>query len=155
MELVLEAVASTPGMSPLFCNGNSVYGSLLTWLSSQYVHFLVLFTWNLFHINYGQLTHEKILICLIFPHFQLYLHKLRYFEMHADHVNSTLTLSTRVYTMSILLFLFFLIFTVLYIAPPIPVRLQWFWQNPVESSAVQRNGTGFQWIPQDCRQKLK
>ena len=56
-------------MSPLFCNGNSVYGSLLTWLSSQYVHFLVLFTWNLFHINYGQLTHEKILICLIFPHF--------------------------------------------------------------------------------------
>ena len=28
-------------------------------------------------------------------------------------------------------------------------------QNPVESSGIQRNGTGFQWIPQDCRLKLK
>ena len=31
-------------------------------------------------------------------------------------------------------------------------RIQW---NPVESSGVQQNGTGFQWIPQDCRLKLK
>ena len=28
-------------------------------------------------------------------------------------------------------------------------------RNPVESSGIQRNGTGFQWIPQDCRLKLK
>ena len=26
------------------CNGNSVYGFLLTWLNSPYIHFLVLFT---------------------------------------------------------------------------------------------------------------
>ena len=26
---------------------------------------------------------------------------------------------------------------------------------PVESSGIQQNGTGFQWIPQDCRLKLK
>ena len=36
-KLVSEAVASTAGTSPLFCNGNSVCGVLL-------VHFLVLFT---------------------------------------------------------------------------------------------------------------
>ena len=42
--LVLEAVASTAQTSPLFCNGNSVCGVLLTWLNSQYVYFLVLFT---------------------------------------------------------------------------------------------------------------
>ena len=86
---------------------------------------------------------------------QLYMHKLPYFKMHTDHVNSTLTLSTRVYTIYIFLFLFFLIFTVLYSAPPIPVGLQSFQQNPMESSGVQWNGTGFQWIPQDCRLKLK
>ena len=49
--LVLEAVASTAGTSPLFCNGNSVCGVLLTWLNSQYVYFLVLFTSSLFHID--------------------------------------------------------------------------------------------------------
>ena len=42
--LVLEAVASTAETSPLFCNRNSVYGFLLTWLDTQHVHFLVLFT---------------------------------------------------------------------------------------------------------------
>ena len=79
-----------------------------------------------------------------FLNFQLYLHKLPYFEMHTDHVNSTLTLSTRVYTMSILLFLFFLFFTVLYTAPPHSC------QTPVilaESSGIQWSPAEWNWIP--------
>ena len=60
--------------------------------------------------------------------------------MCTDHVNSTLTLSTRVYTISIILFLFFLIFAVLYSASPIPVKLQSFWWNTVMSPlSLQRD----------------
>ena len=39
--------------------------------------------------------------------------------------------------------------------PPIPVRLWSFWQNPVESSGVQQNGTRIQWIPPGSRMELK
>ena len=78
----------------------------------------------------GQLTHEKILICLIFPHFQ-------------DRVNSTLTSSTWVYTMSILLFLFF---------PHFHSTLQcpyscWTPVIPAESSRIQWSPVEWNWIP--------
>ena len=83
--------------------------------------------------------------------FQLYLHKLPYFEMHTDHVKSTLTLLTRVYTMSILLFLFFPHFHSTLQCPPYscwtPViaaessRIQW---SPVVWNCIPVNSTGLQ-----------
>ena len=73
---------------------------------------------------------------------QLYLHQLPYFEMHTGHVNSTLTSSTRVYTMSILLFLFF---------PHFHSTLQcpyfcWIPVIPVDSSHSSHS-SGIQWSP--------
>ena len=77
--LVSEAVASTAGTSPLFCNGNSVCGVLLTQLNSNMsiflyylleVYFILIdILYELYPLLVGQLTHEKILICLIFPYF--------------------------------------------------------------------------------------
>ena len=37
--------------------------------------------------------------------------------------------------------------TVLYSAPPIPVRFQSFWRNPVESTGFWSHSTGFRQIP--------
>ena len=103
----------------------------------------------------GQLTHEKILICLIFPLFSAIFAQVTIFwnahrlcQQYSNIINRSLY---HVYSFVPLLFL---IFTVLYIAP-IPVELRSFQQNPVESSGVQCHGTGFQWIPQDFRLKLK
>ena len=90
----------------------------------------------------GQLTHEKILICLIFSHFQLYLHKLPYFEMHTDHVNSTLTSSTRVYSFVPLFSSFSQYFTVplFLLDSSHSNRIQW---NPVESSGMELDSREF------------
>ena len=63
--------------------------------------------------------------------------------MHTDHVNSTLTSSTRVYTISILLFLFF---------PHFHSTLQcpyscWTPVIPAESSGIQWSPVEWNWIP--------
>ena len=88
-------------MSPPFCNGYSVYGFLLTWLTSQYVHFLLLLLHSyqvylckhtlLFKIIYHNCLFVKSLtrtfwFVWFFLNFQLYFHKLPYLEMYTDHV---------------------------------------------------------------------
>ena len=64
--------------------------------------------------------------------------------MHTDHVNSTLTLSTRVYTMSILLFLFFPHF---HSTLQCPRYFCWTSVIPAESSRIQWSPVEWNWIP--------
>ena len=102
----------------------------INYIYTKYIQTYTTFLNKLLQLLVSQLTHKKFWFVWFFLIFQLYLHKLPYYKMHTDHVNFFVPLFSP----------FLQYFTV---APPIPVGLQSFWRNPVESSGVQWNGSGF------------
>ena len=101
--------------------------------------------YKLLQLLIGQLTHGNILICLIFSHFSAIFAQITIF-LKCTQTMSTVPYHWQQESIPCLFFCssFFLIFAVPYSAPPIPVRLQSFWQNPVEWNQILVNSTELQ-----------
>ena len=98
---------------------------------------------KLLQLLVGQLNHEKILICLIFPHFSAIFAQVTIFRNAHRPCQQYPNIAKRVYTMSILLFLFF---------PHFHSTLQcpyscWTPVIPAESSGIQWSPVEWNWIP--------